>query len=175
MERIQNFPYALRMLLRLLEDFPETASRADAYYHLFLLYGRMENDTLAQVYRDSLIAQFPEDKNAIRVANPNYEQIARYGKHIEDSLYAATYEAYQASHYDTVATNFDYHTANFAEGRHRGRIMFLRAMTYLYTGQQQGIHGDLPAGGGEELQQGGSGGDGQLHRQGASGGPLAKR
>ena len=137
MEKIQNYPYALKLLLRLLDDYPETQKRAEAYYHLFLLYGRMENDTLAQVYRDSLIAQFPEDKNAIRVANPNYEQIARYGKHIEDSLYAATYEAYQASHYDTVATNFDYHTANFAEGRHRGRIMFLRAMTYLYTGHKK--------------------------------------
>ena len=137
MEKIQNYPYALQLLLRLLKDYPDTEKRAEAYYHLFLLYGRMENDSLAQVFRDSLIAQFPEDKNAIRVANPNYEQIARYGKHLEDSLYAATYAAYQANQYDTVATNFDYHTENFVEGRHRGRIMFIRAMTYLYTGHRK--------------------------------------
>ena len=137
MEKIQNYPYALRLLLRLLEDFPETTSKAEAYYHLFLLYGRMDDEERAELYRNKLIDEFPEDKNAIRVANPNYSQIARNGKHLEDSLYAATYEAYQADRYGEVADNFDYHTENFAEGRHRGRILFLRAMTYLYTGHRQ--------------------------------------
>ena len=137
MERIQNFPYALRMLLRLLEDFPETASRADAYYHLFLLYWRLGDDARAQQYRTLLVDSFPEDKNAIRVANPNYERIARDGKHLEDSLYAATYDAYLANQYDTVAANYDYHTDNFPLGQHRARIMFIRAMSYLYTGQRK--------------------------------------
>ena len=136
MEKIQNYPYALRLLLRLLEDFPETNSKAELYYHLFLLYGRMENDEMAQNYRNLLISEFPEDANAIRIANPNYEMIARNGKHIEDSLYATTYEAYKENAYDTVATNFDYHTANFPQGKHRARFMFIRAMSYLYTGHR---------------------------------------
>lgn len=136
MEKIQNYPYALRMLLRLLDDFPETDKKADIYYHLFLLYGRMENEERAEHYRQLLIDSFPEDKNAIRVANPNYEMIARYGKHLEDSLYAATYEAYQADKYEEVDSNYNYHTANFPEGAHRGRIMFIRAMSYLYTGHR---------------------------------------
>ena len=62
--------------------------------------------------------------------------IARYGKHLEDSLYAATYEAYQADKYEEVDSNYNYHTANFPEGAHRGRIMFIRAMSYLYTGHR---------------------------------------
>lgn len=136
MEKIQNYPYALRLLLRLLEEYPQTEKRAELYYHLFLLYGRMENEERAQYYRQLLIDSFPEDKNAIRVANPNYEQIARNGKHLEDSLYAATYEAYQTNRYEEVDSNYIYHTENFVEGRHRGRIMFLRAMSYLYTGHR---------------------------------------
>ncbi len=137
MERIQNYPYALRMFMRLLKDYPETESLADAYYHLFLLNGRMNDEEQAAAWRDSLIARFPEDKNAIRVANPNYEMIARNGRHLEDSLYAATYEAYRANRYDEVAATYDYHTENFPEGKHRGRIMFVRAMTYLYTGDRE--------------------------------------
>ncbi|MBQ7571569.1 MAG: hypothetical protein IJT19_04950 [Bacteroidaceae bacterium] len=136
MERIQNYPYALRMLLRLLEDFPETQSKADVYYHLFLLYWRMDDNDRAQQYRTLLVDSFPEDKNAIRVANPNYERIAREGKHLEDSLYAATYDAYLANQYDEVDSNYTYHTDNFPLGQHRARIMFIRAMTYLYTGQR---------------------------------------
>lgn len=136
MEKIQNYPYALRMLLRLLEDFPDTEKKAEVYYHLFLLYGRMENEERAEHYRQLLIDSFPEDKNAIRVANPNYEMIACYGKHIEDSIYAATYEAYQANQYEEVDSNYNYHTANFPEGKHRARIMFIQAMSYLYTGHR---------------------------------------
>ena len=136
MERIQNYPYALRLLQRLLDDFPETSSKADVYYHLFLLYWRLDDDERAQYYRNLLIEEFPEDKNAIRVSNPNYELLAREGKHLEDSLYAATYDAYQANRYDEVASNYDYHMQNFPLGRHRGRITFVRAMTYLYTGHR---------------------------------------
>lgn len=136
MEKIQNYPYALRLLLRLLADYPDTEKRAAALYNLFLLYGRMADEEKAQEYRDSLIAAFPEDRNAIRIANPNYEMIARYGRHLEDSLYAATYEAYRDNRYDEVSDNYDYHTENFSEGTHRARIMFVRAMTYLYTGHR---------------------------------------
>ena len=83
-----------------------------------------------------MIEEYPEDKNAIRVSNPNYELLAREGKHLEDSLYAATYDAYQANRYDEVARNYDDHTRDFLLGQHRARIMFVRAMTYLYTGHR---------------------------------------
>ena len=136
MEKIQNYPYSLRLLLRLLKDFPETEKRAEAFYHLFLLYGRMDSVEQAQVFRDSLITAFPEDKNAIRIANPNYEMIARYGRHLEDSLYAATYEAYKENRYEEVDSNYRFHTESFEQGKHRARIMFVQAMSLLYTGHR---------------------------------------
>ena len=136
MDKIQNYPYALGLLLRLLRDFPDTEKRAEAYYHLFLLNGRMENPEQAQYFRDTLIAAFPEDKNAVRLANPNYEMIAREGRHIEDSLYAATYEAYKENRYEEVDSNYRFHTENFEQGKHKARIMFVEAMSLLYTGHR---------------------------------------
>ncbi len=138
MEKIQNFPYAERLLLRLLRDFPDydDTSIADIYYHLFLLYGRLDDSGQAERYRQLLITNFPENKMAVLLANPNYELIAREGKHLEDSIYAATYDAYQANRYSEVARNYEYHTQNFPEGRHRARIMFIQAMSLLYTHQR---------------------------------------
>ncbi len=135
MEKIQNFPYALGLLQRLLRDFPDydPNSLADVYYHLFLLYGRLEDDAQAEYYRRLLIDTYPEDKMAVLLANPNYELIASRGKHIEDSIYAAAYEAYKADRYDEVGRNYEYHTQNFPEGRHRARMMFVQAMSLLYT------------------------------------------
>ena len=56
---------------------------------------------------------------------------------MEDSLYAATYEAYKAGNYYIVHDNFAESTADFPEGKHRGKFMFIHAMTQLYTGNRE--------------------------------------
>ncbi len=139
MEKIEDFPYALGLLLRLLRDFPnyDDNALADIYYHLFLLYGRLGDEGQAEAYRQLLIGNYPTDRMAVLLANPNYQLIASRGKHLEDSLYAATYEAYKADRYAEVARNYEYHTQNFPEGTHRARIMFIQAMSYLYTHQRK--------------------------------------
>ncbi|MDE6634731.1 MAG: hypothetical protein K2J96_05710, partial [Bacteroidaceae bacterium] len=43
---------------------------------------------------------------------------------------------YQANSYHAVAAHHDHHTENLSAGVHRARIMFVRAMTYLYTGHR---------------------------------------
>ncbi|MCF0199239.1 MAG: hypothetical protein HUK02_07940, partial [Bacteroidaceae bacterium] len=98
---------------------------------------RMQDEELSDHYRHLLVDSFPTDKNAVKVANPRYEQIARDGKHMEDSLYAATYTAYQNSEYRQVARNFEEHTRDFAEGPHRARILFVQAMSCLYSGDRK--------------------------------------
>lgn len=135
-DKLGNYPLAERTLLRVLNDYPDFDKKADIYYHLFLTYGRMDETEKAEYYRQKLIEEYADDKLAILLANPNYEMIARNGKHIEDSLYAATYEAYKASRYDEVMSNFKYHTDNFPEGAHRGKMLFIHAMSNLYEGHQ---------------------------------------
>lgn len=139
LEQLENFPLALRTLLRLLEDYPDYEKKADAYYHMFLLYGRLENDSLAEEFRKKLIDEYPEDQMAILLANPNYDQISRNGKHIEDSIYADSYQAYLENEYEKVKENYAFHTQNFPNGKHRARIMFINAMSLLYSGDKPGF------------------------------------
>ncbi len=138
MERIQDFPYAAGLLLRLLRDFPDYDSSAlpDVYYHLFLLYGRLGDDEASERYRQLLVSSYPDNRLALMLSNPDYELIARNGKHLEDSIYAATYDAYKEDRYSEVARNYEWHTRDFPEGRHRARIMFIQAMSLLYTHQR---------------------------------------
>lgn len=142
-ERLENFPLALATLQRLLFNFPEHEQKADVYYHMFLLMGRMGNEEEAERYRQLLIEEFPEDKVAVLLANPNYELIARYGQQIEDSVYMATYHAYQEDRYPEVNSNFKYSTDNFPEGNHRAKLLFVHAMTQLYTGHQTDFINEL--------------------------------
>lgn len=132
-EKLENFPLALKTLQRLLSQYPDFEKKDDIYYHLFLLMGRMGDEAEAERYRQLLITEFPEAKTAILLANPNYEMIAREGKHIEDSVYMATYNAYLKDQYDEVEKNYKFSSDNFPEGANRAKLMFVHAMTQLYT------------------------------------------
>lgn len=136
-EKLENFPLALRTLQRLLTEYPDYEKKDDIYYHLFLLMGRMGNTEEAERYRQLLLEEYPDTKMAILLANPNYEMIAREGKHIEDSIYMASYHAYLADRYDEVNSNFKFSTDNFPEGRNRAKLLFVHAMTQLYTGHRK--------------------------------------
>ena len=135
-EQLENFPLAERTMIRFLNDFPEHEGTDNVFYHLFLLYGRMGDVESAEEYRGYLLEDFPEAKLSELLGNPNYEMIARDGKHIEDSIYVEAYGAYQAEQYDKVEENYRFSTDNFPEGKHRARMMFIRAMSSLYDGQR---------------------------------------
>lgn len=135
-ERLENFALAEETMLRLLTNFPDYKDMDNIFYHLFLLYGRLGRTEEAAQYRERLITDFPQSRYSRIVGNPNYEIIARDGTHMEDSLYAATYQAYKGEDYGQVAMNYEWATENFPEGKHRARFMFIQAMSLLYSGQR---------------------------------------
>ena len=137
MEKLENFALSVRTLLRLLNDFPDTDKKDDIYYHLFLACGRLGQTQQAEQYRQQLIAECPDSKLAKTLANPRYELYARYGKHIEDSLYAATYTRYTQNSYAEVFDNCQTSAADFPEGAHRAKFLFIEAMSQLYSGHRQ--------------------------------------
>ena len=135
-EQLENFQLAEKTMIRFLNDFPEHEGIDNVFYHLFLLYGRLDDLEGAEEYKNYLLEDFPEAKLAALIGNPNYELIAREGKHVEDSIYTEAYAAYQTEQYDKVEENYQFSTDNFPEGTHRARMMFIRAMSALYGGER---------------------------------------
>ena len=70
------------------------------------------------------------------MSDANFAFKARYGKQVEDSLYADTYNAFLANDFDKVISNDAYAEKEYPEGANRARFMFLRAMSYLETGER---------------------------------------
>jgi len=136
-EKVENFPLALKTLLRLLNDFPEYEKKEDVYYHLFLLTGRMGDSEEAERYKTLITEEYPEGKIAALLNNPNYVMIATQGTHVEDSLYSDAYKAYMEDRYEVVEENYKFCTDNFPEGKNRAKLLFVHAMTQLYTEHRQ--------------------------------------
>ena len=133
MEHIEDFDLAERTLLRLVNDFPETASLDDVYYHLFLLAMRRGDAADTERYRSLLQANFAESELTRTISHPRFLELAQNGKHLEDSLYAATYDAYREGRYYEVDANYAVDTADFSGGSHAAKFLFIHAMTQLYT------------------------------------------
>ena len=135
-EKLENWLLAEKTMQRLLTDFPEHDNIDNIYYHLFLLYGRLGDSEKAEYYRALLLEEYADTKLAALLGNPNYEMIARNGTHVEDSVYAASYTAYQAADYAEVEKNYQFSTENFPTGKNRARMLFIRAMSQLYGGER---------------------------------------
>lgn len=136
MEKIENFRMARKMLDRLREQFPDFEQMDDVYYHLFLLALRDENADEMDSFRTLMQDSFPDSKLTKTISNPRFFELATYGKHLEDTLYAQTYDAYKLNDYETVDTHFAESTADFPEGAHRGKFLFVHAMSRLYRGER---------------------------------------
>lgn len=144
-ERMHNLVQAERSLTRLVERFPEFERADEALYQLFLL--EMERNyrgdgnglalQRAEAFRDSLLARFPDSRFTRILADPDFVDNARYGRHREDSLYARAYADYEAGRYEAVAEAVRKSGELYPLGVHRPKFLFLEAASQLMAGKQK--------------------------------------
>jgi len=127
-----------KQLTRLTFQFPDYEHNDEAWYHLFLLYSRLgENDKAAECLQ-KLKANFPESDWTILLSDPFFTENARFGVHIEDSLYASTYEAFKLNRYNEVKTNAALSAERFPLGENRPKFLFVNGLRLLNEGDAKG-------------------------------------
>ena len=81
---------------------------------------------------------FPESEWTTLLADPFYKENARFGEHIEDSLYAAAYEAFKTDRYDIVKGNARVSADRFPLGENRAKFLFIEGLSMLNEGDGDG-------------------------------------
>ena len=137
-DKLYNLKLSEKQLLRLLTQYAGYEREDEALYHLFLLYSQKglhdEAAKQLQLMKDS----FPESKWTILLDDPYFEENARFGKHMEDSLYAETYNAFKAGNYKTVKQNTALSDSRFPLGDNRDKFIFIDGLTKLNEGDSEG-------------------------------------
>ena len=142
-DKLDNLMLSERSLLRLIRDYKSSEHIADAYYHLFLLYMRKGDKTTADTYVDLLQRDYPQNEWTALLSDPNYVENASFGVHIEDSLYAATYDAFKAGRYNEVMAGVDVSGSRFALGANRDKFVFIGGLSKLNNGDAAGCVEDM--------------------------------
>ncbi len=130
-DELEDFPLAASTLGRIVRQYPSFDRLQDTYYQLFLLYSRWGKGAEADRYRDLLATQFPDSATTKRILAPDYLLNARYGKQMEDSLYAATYNAYRNRDMAQVERNYALSTADYPDGANRPKFIFVHALSRI--------------------------------------------
>ena len=131
------------MLTRLTEDYQDDKRIAEAWYHLYLLYARQNRQQQADNCIRRLQHDFPENEWTLLLSDPNYAIHAKFGEHIEDSLYAATYEAFKNNQSEIVRANVQLSADRFPLGDNRAKFIFIDGLSRLNEGDRDGCASQL--------------------------------
>ncbi len=71
-DRLENYEEAITVLERLLDRFPESSFKLDAWYYLYLLYREQNQISKSQQYADLIVANYPSSTYAQVIKDPNY-------------------------------------------------------------------------------------------------------
>ena len=137
-DKLDNLRLSEKQLLRLTRDYPAYEHLDDAWYHLFLLYSRQGRHQTAANCLSHLQAEHPQSEWTTLLSDPHYAANARFGEHIEDSLYAATYQAFKIDKYDEVSANAQVSAERFPLGGHRDKFIFIEGLSLLNVGDGDG-------------------------------------
>lgn len=136
-DKLDNLPLSRKAFLRLMNDYPDFTPKDEVYYHLFLLYSRLDDKNTATEYVEKLKTECPESKWTTVVTDPYFAENARYGKEMEDSLYGATYDAFKADRFKEVYANNSVSEKRFPLGDNRDRFIFITGLTHLNDGNAE--------------------------------------
>ena len=103
-DKLGNLRLAEKNLNRLKTQYPDYPQMDLALYHLFLLYSLQDRHDTAGEVLQQMVESYPESDWTILLSDPNFAENQKFGEHIEDSLYAATYDAFKGSRYVVATT-----------------------------------------------------------------------
>lgn len=142
-DKLDNLKLSEKALRRLVDGYPSYEHIDEAYYHLFLLYSRLGQSGVAARYIQLLKAQHPKSEWTILLTDPHFRENAQFGVQLEDSLYAATYNAFKADRYDEVRSNTHLSSTRFPLGANRDKFLFIGGLSKLNNGDADGCLADM--------------------------------
>lgn len=142
-DKLNNLPLSEKQLKRLTSQYTDFEKMADAYYHMYLLYMRKGETDVAEGYVERLKKEYPESEWTTLLSDPYFVENAKLGVHMEDSLYASTYDAFKSARYAEVSGNVRISDSRFPLGANRDKFVFIGGLSKLNEGDAEGCLEDM--------------------------------
>jgi len=114
---------------QLIEKYPESEYTLSAYYNLYLNYGLLNNQQLAQNYKDTIIRDFPESQIAQLMTNPGYIKELEEKESEETHFYERVYDKYKNGLYQEVIAGVDTALKRYSNSPLVPKYKFMKVMS----------------------------------------------
>jgi tetratricopeptide (TPR) repeat protein len=117
--------------------FPNHKLLLDLYYMQYLTALKVEDKTAVERYKQYILQEYPESKEAQIVSQPDYFDRLRAMSQEQDSIYEDTYQAFLHNNFSRVKLNKRYAEENYPLSPLMPRFMLLNAVAVAKTDGQQ--------------------------------------
>lgn len=124
---------AIETFNQILKRFPLGDHTEEIYYQLFLIYLQADNEPLYTLYRNLLLADFPDSKYVLPLSDENYAWNFKYLAKFEEELYQQSYDAYNNGNVEVVRANYNKLLNSYPFVSLMPKFTFLNALTYAQT------------------------------------------
>ena len=136
-DKVNDLPMSNKTWEDFQKRFPNEGRTLDIYYDRYLNALRTNDTDEAELCKTAILTRYPQSSQAKIVSDPNYFTSLRKMAQEEDSMYAATYDAYKHSRYNEVKANTTYVEQNYPLTRLMPRFLFLNAISVAKTEGQK--------------------------------------
>ncbi|MEL6123901.1 MAG: hypothetical protein AAFR14_09265 [Bacteroidota bacterium] len=97
--RLERYEQSNETLQALLDRYPDTEHRPEAYYFIYLNYQDLQNASLASTYRTKLMTEYPDSEYARYLADPTGKNVLMTDERKISVFYDETYELFEQRMY----------------------------------------------------------------------------
>ncbi len=132
-DKLEDYDLSIESFEELNTRFPENENKLMAYYNLYLIYLRMGNMQMAELFKSKIRAEFAKSDYAIAMSDPDYEYNMRMMDVLQDSIYQETYSGYLKGNVPVIRKNYETANKKYPQSKLMPKFMFLDALSYVMT------------------------------------------
>jgi hypothetical protein len=117
----------------LLDRYPGNDYQLSVYYSLYTLYQELNNVQMMNLYKESIIREYPESQTAMILTNPDYAEKLQAEKNSVVRFYEQTYEKYKQGFYEQVISDVDTALVRFKGDPLIPKFQFLKVLSIGQT------------------------------------------
>ena len=134
-DKLEDYPAARHEFNELDTRYPENVYRLEVYYNLYLMAAREGNESLAEEWRQKILAQFPESEYGLAMRDPQYFEHLRQMHQVQESMYEKAYAAYLEDDNSVVHSLTEEMETKYPLSPILPKFVFIDGLSYFTEGE----------------------------------------
>ncbi|MCM1291737.1 MAG: tetratricopeptide repeat protein [Prevotella sp.] len=130
-DRLEDYPAARKEFYELDTRYPDNKFRLDAYYNLYLMAVRENNEEQAEKWRQKILEDFPDSPYGTAMRDPNYFEHLRQMHARQEKMYQEAYDAYLDNDNKIVHSLTDEMEKDYPLSEILPKFVFIDALSYI--------------------------------------------